>query len=47
MAVQYFMTDNKINVNGIILATVAEFTTELNKPELTDPVRNIFFFLNH
>lgn len=37
LATQYFITDNKCNVKGIILGGSADFKTELSKSDLFDP----------
>ncbi len=42
-AVQCFITNEKVNVDGIIFANVAEFSTELQLADVFDPVSCIFF----
>ena len=37
MAVQCFITDNKCNVTGLVLAGSADFKNDLNKTEMFDP----------
>lgn len=37
MAVQYFITDNKCNVTGIVLAGSADFKTDLLQSDMFDP----------
>lgn len=37
-AVQCFITDDKVNVSGIILAGLADFKTELHQSDMFDPV---------
>lgn len=37
VAVQCFITNDKVNVNGLVLAGSADFKTELSKSELFDP----------
>lgn len=37
IAIQFFITDNKPNVNGLVLAGSADFKTELSKSDLFDP----------
>jgi len=36
-AVQCFITDDKVNVSGIILAGLADFKTELHQSDMFDP----------
>ena len=37
IAVQFFITDNKVNVNGLVLAGSADFKTELLNSDMFDP----------
>lgn len=37
MAVQSFITDNKCNVTGLVLAGSADFKNDLNKTDMFDP----------
>ena len=39
-AVQCFITDDKVNVTGLILAGLADFKTELHQSDMFDPVRS-------
>jgi hypothetical protein len=41
-AVECFITDEKVHVDGIILANVAEFSSELHLADVFDPVSCIF-----
>lgn len=36
-SVQHFITDDKVNVQGIVLAGSADFKTELNLSDMFDP----------
>lgn len=36
LAVQHFITDDKVNVQGIVLAGSADFKTELNQSDMFD-----------
>lgn len=38
IAVQCFITDDKVNVTGLILAGLADFKTELHQSDMFDPV---------
>lgn len=40
-AVQCFITDDKVNVSGIILAGLADFKTELHQSDMFDPVKQL------
>jgi len=42
-AAQCFISNEKVNVNGIILANVVEFSTELHLADVFDPVSWSFF----
>ncbi|CAF3166871.1 unnamed protein product [Rotaria sp. Silwood2] len=44
-AVQCFITDDKVNVDGIILASVAEFSSALHQADVFDPVSCSFPFI--
>ena len=37
MAVNCFITDNKCNVNGLVLAGSADFKNDLNNSDMFDP----------
>lgn len=37
MAVQCFITDNRCNVQGLVLAGSADFKNDLNKTDMFDP----------
>jgi peptide chain release factor subunit 1 len=37
LATQFFITDNRPNINGLVLAGSADFKTELSKSDLFDP----------
>lgn len=39
VAVQLFITNDKANISGLILAGSADFKTELNQSDMFDPVR--------
>jgi peptide chain release factor subunit 1 len=46
-AVQCFITDDKVNVSGLILAGLADFKTELHQSDMFDPVSlNLILLLN-
>lgn len=38
-AVQFFITNDKVNVTGLVLAGSADFKTELSQSDMFDPVR--------
>lgn len=43
-AVQLFVSNDKVNVAGLVLAGSADFKTELSQSDMFDPVRlNLFF----
>jgi peptide subunit release factor 1 (eRF1) len=44
-ALQCFITDENMNVDGIIVANVAELSTELQLADVFDPVSCIFSFI--
>ncbi len=46
-AVQMFITNDKVNVEGIILAGLADFKTDLSQSGMFDPVRLLQLFYNH
>lgn len=48
VAISYFITNDKPNCAGLILAGSADFKTELSQSDMFDPVsyKNFLFFLN-
>lgn len=44
VAVQLFITNDKPNISGLILAGSADFKTELNQSDMFDPVRSSLRF---
>lgn len=46
MATQCFISNEQVNVDGIILANVAEFSTEFHRADVFDSVSWICFFLS-
>lgn len=47
MAVQFFITDNKCNVTGLVMAGSADFKTDLLQSDMFDPrlVKNVSVFI--
>lgn len=43
VAVQLFISNDKPNISGLILAGSADFKTELNQSDMFDPVRSLRF----
>ena len=44
-AVQLFVSNDKVNVAGMVLAGSADFKTELSQSDMFDPVSLMFEFL--
>lgn len=44
-AVQLFITNDKVNVEGLILAGLADFKTDLSQSGMFDPVRSVLIIL--
>ena len=43
VAIQMFITNDKVNVTGLVLAGSADFKTELSLSDLFDPVSTISY----
>lgn len=44
VATQLYITNDKPNIAGLILAGSADFKTELSQSDMFDPVSEIFFY---
>ena len=47
VAVQLFITNDRPNCSGFILAGSADFKTELSQSDMFDPVSNICFYTSN
>lgn len=47
VATQLFITNDKPNIAGLILAGSADFKTELSQSDMFDPVSHLTFFVTH
>lgn len=46
VATQLYITNDKPNIAGLILAGSADFKTELSQSDMFDPVSEVFFYHN-